>query len=81
LEKSVELINSGETDLGVNMLFTEDAIDHDPAPGQAAGPEGFRTLFRTSPARFLRLHADEYRREMTIRFTTWNQVVGLSTTA
>ncbi len=28
-----------------------------------------------------RLHADEYRREMTIRFTTWNQVVGLSTTA
>jgi putative transposase len=28
-----------------------------------------------------RLHADEYRREMAIRFTTWNQVVGLSTTA
>jgi hypothetical protein len=52
------------------MLFAEDAIDHDPAPGQAAGREGFRTLFRTSPARFLRLHADEYRREMTIRFTT-----------
>jgi putative transposase len=28
-----------------------------------------------------RLHADEYRREMAIRFPTWNQVVGLSTTA
>jgi hypothetical protein len=28
-----------------------------------------------------RLHADEYRREMTNRFITWNQVVGLSTTA
>jgi putative transposase len=28
-----------------------------------------------------RLHAQEYRREMAIRFTTWDQVVGLSTTA
>jgi putative transposase len=28
-----------------------------------------------------RLHANEYHREMAIRFTTWNQVVGLSTTA
>jgi putative transposase len=27
-----------------------------------------------------RLHAHEYRREMAIRFTTWNQVVGLPTT-
>ena len=32
------------------------------------------------PRRHL-LHAQEYRREMAIRFTTWNQVVGLSTTA
>jgi hypothetical protein len=28
-----------------------------------------------------RLHAHEYRRETAIRFTTWNQVVGLHTTA
>jgi hypothetical protein len=32
------------------------------------------------PRRY-RLHADEYRREMAIRFTTCNQVLGLSTTA
>lgn len=37
MEKAVELINSGETDVGVNMLFAENAIDHDPAPGQAPG--------------------------------------------
>jgi putative transposase len=28
-----------------------------------------------------RLHADEYRREMTGRFTTWNEVTGTTTTA
>jgi putative transposase len=39
---------------------------------------GISPHFRPHPHR---LHADEYRREMTIQFTTWNQVIGLSTTA
>jgi hypothetical protein len=28
-----------------------------------------------------RLAAEQYRREMTVRFTTWNQVTGLTTAA
>lgn len=28
-----------------------------------------------------RLDADEYRREMTVRFTTWNEVTGTATPA
>ncbi|MCR6490774.1 ester cyclase [Amycolatopsis sp. OK19-0408] len=46
-EKAAELINSGNTDAGVLMMFAEDAVDHDPAPGQARGRDGFRDFFRT----------------------------------
>jgi putative transposase len=28
-----------------------------------------------------RLHAQDYRREMAARFTTWNEVTGIATTA
>ena len=49
------------------------------------GAQRFLSAFSGISPRFRpcrhRLHADEYRREMAIRFTTWNQVVGLSTTA
>ncbi|UOZ03316.1 ester cyclase [Amycolatopsis sp. WQ 127309] len=46
-EKAAELINSGDIDGGMETMFAEDALDHDPAPGQAAGREGFRGFFRT----------------------------------
>jgi len=39
-------INEGNIDAGVET-FAEDAVDHDPAPGQGAGREGFKTFFQT----------------------------------
>lgn len=56
LEKAVEIMNAGDTDLGVNMLFAEDATDHDPAPGQSAGREGFRSFFQTLTSAFPDAH-------------------------
>lgn len=58
MENAVEFINSGETDVGVNMLFAEDAIDHDPAPGQASGREGFRNFFQTLTSAFPDAHLE-----------------------
>lgn len=46
-EQAAEHINAGEVDAGVDLLFAEDAIDHDPAPGQGPGREGFRHFFHT----------------------------------
>ncbi|MGQ0776094.1 MAG: ester cyclase [Pseudonocardiales bacterium] len=58
LENAVQLINSGEIDAGVNMLFAEDAIDHDPAPGQGAGRAGFRVFFRSLTRAFPDMHLE-----------------------
>ncbi|MGI9063380.1 MAG: hypothetical protein ACR2FQ_06185 [Pseudonocardiaceae bacterium] len=41
-ENAARHINAGEIDVGVDTLFAVDAVDHDPAPGQGAGREGFR---------------------------------------
>jgi len=46
-QKAGELRNAGEVDAAVETLFAVDAVDHDPAPGQGPGREGFRTFFRT----------------------------------
>ncbi|MGH3565722.1 MAG: ester cyclase [Pseudonocardia sp.] len=46
-EKAAEYLNAGDVDAAVDMLFAEDAVDHDPAPGQGPGREGYRTFFRT----------------------------------
>lgn len=46
-QKAAEHINAGEIDAGVDAVFAEDAYDHDPAPGQGPGREGFRTFFHT----------------------------------
>ncbi|MDQ3153399.1 MAG: hypothetical protein M3R63_17375 [Actinomycetota bacterium] len=45
-ENAARHINAGEIDVGVDTLFAVDAVDHDPAPGQGAGREGFRGLPR-----------------------------------
>lgn len=50
LEKAVELINAGELEVGVDTMFAEEAVDHDPA--QAPGREGFRDFFRTLTSAF-----------------------------
>jgi len=59
LKNAVQLINSGEIDAGVNMLFAEDAIDHDPAPGQGAGRAGFRAFFRLLTRAFPDMHLEQ----------------------
>lgn len=51
-EKAAEHLNAGEIDLGVDALFAEDAVDHDPADGQPPGREGIRGYFRALTAAF-----------------------------
>jgi steroid delta-isomerase-like uncharacterized protein len=44
LGKFAEAVNTGNFDLFKEAVSTEN-IDHDPAPGQVAGPEGYRMFF------------------------------------
>ena len=50
-EHLAEHINSGDIDMAVES-FAEDAVDHDPAPGQGPGRDGFRTFFQTLASAF-----------------------------
>ena len=43
-ERMGDLINEGKLDQ-LDEIFAADVFDHDPAPGQAAGPTGFRQYF------------------------------------
>lgn len=45
-----EAINSGT--LAFDDLVAADAVDHDPAPGQVPGPEGYRVMFAQLRAAF-----------------------------
>ena len=45
-ERLAEMVNGGDlTELG--GVFGEGVVDHDPAPGQAPGVDGFRDFFTT----------------------------------
>lgn len=44
LTKFAEAVNTGKFDLFKEVVSPE-SIDHDPAPGQAQGPEGYRMYF------------------------------------
>ena len=44
LGKFAEAVNTGNFDLFKEAVSPEN-IDHDPAPGQVAGPEGYRMFF------------------------------------
>ena len=44
-EKAAERLNAGDVDTGVDIMFAPDAVDHDPAPFQEQGREGFRRFF------------------------------------
>lgn len=57
-EKAAELLNSGQIDAGVDTMFAPDAVDRDPAPGQAAGREGFRSFFHTLVTAFPDAHLE-----------------------
>lgn len=57
-DKAAELINAGDVDAGVDTMFAENAVDHDPAPGQGPGREGFREFFHTLVAAFPDAHLE-----------------------
>ena len=50
-------INNGDVDAGVET-FAEDAVDHDPVPGQGPGREGFRDFWKTITAAFPDAHIE-----------------------
>ncbi len=44
LTKFAEAVNTGKYDL-FDEVVAPDCVDHDPGPGQVAGPKGYRDLF------------------------------------
>jgi len=50
-------INAGNVDVAVQS-FAENALDHDPAPGQGAGREGFKTFFTALTTAFPDAHIE-----------------------
>jgi steroid delta-isomerase-like uncharacterized protein len=44
LSKFAEAVNTGKYELFSDAVAS-DCVDHDPAPGQAPGPDGYRALF------------------------------------
>lgn len=57
-EKAAERINAGDVDAGVDILFAPDALDHDPAPDQGPGREGFRSFFHGLTSGFPDAHIE-----------------------
>lgn len=57
-EKAAGHINAGEIDAAVDTMFAVDAVDHDPAPGQGPGREGFRGFFQTLTTAFPDAHLE-----------------------
>lgn len=51
-QKAAELLNAGDIDAFADTLFAPDAVDHDPAPGQGPGREGFRAFFQSLATAF-----------------------------
>ena len=51
LERMAELVNTGNLD-ALDEVVDQDAVDHDPAPDQKAGPEGFKDFFSALRAAF-----------------------------
>ena len=56
-EHLAENENAGNIDAAVES-FAPDAVDHDPAPGQPAGREGFKAFFTELKAAFPDAHID-----------------------
>ena len=57
-EKAAGLLNSGDVDGFVDTLFAVDAVDHDPAPDQGPGREGYRTFFHSLATAFPDAHLE-----------------------
>ncbi len=56
-EHLAENINAGNVEVAVET-FAEDAVDHDPAPGQGAGRNGFKAFFTELRTAFPDAHID-----------------------
>lgn len=56
-EKLGDIANADEFD-PLGEVFAPDVVDHDPAPGQGPGVEGFQTFFSTLAAAFPDAHLD-----------------------
>lgn len=51
-----EAVNSGTLDF--DDLVSADSVDHDPAPGQVPGPQGYRDMFGELRTAFPDLHIE-----------------------
>jgi len=51
LERMAEIVNTGNLDT-LGEVVDQVAVDHDPAPGQKRGPEGFKDFFTALRAAF-----------------------------
>ena len=56
-EHLAENINAGNIDVAVET-FATDAVDHDPAPGQGPGREGFKQFFAELTSAFPDAHIE-----------------------
>ena len=52
-----EAVNSGNLE-ALTDLVAADSVDHDPAPGQVAGPRGYHDMFAELRAAFPDLHIE-----------------------
>jgi len=52
-----EMVNTGQLDR-LDEIITPDSVDHDPAPGQGRGPDGYRTFFTMMRTAFPDLHIE-----------------------
>jgi len=56
-EHLAENLNAGNIDAAVES-FAEDCVDHDPAPGQGPGRDGFKTFFEALGTAFPDAHIE-----------------------
>lgn len=56
-ERFAAAVNSGNLS-ALDQVVTADCVDHDPAPGQGTGPQGFRDMFAELRTAFPDLHIE-----------------------
>lgn len=56
-QRLAENLNAGSIDEAIKT-FAEDCVDHDPAPGQGSGREGFRQFFTALRSAFPDAHIE-----------------------
>jgi steroid delta-isomerase-like uncharacterized protein len=55
LERLATAVNNGQLD-DLDQVFARNVVDHDPAPDQGPGPDGFKKFFSTLRSAFPDLH-------------------------